>query len=48
MCNSESTSNKGKGRFDIFQNFAYVSSYLYLKGISWKRDCKISSKVKML
>ena len=49
MRDSESTSKaKGKFTLDIFQNFAYVSSYLDLKSISGKRDCKISSKVKML
>ena len=29
--------NKGKVMLDIFQNFAYVSSYLHFKSISWKQ-----------
>ena len=49
MHDSESTSKiKGKVALDIFPNLAYVSSYLHLRSSSWKRDCTISSKAKML
>ena len=39
--------NKGKATLESFQNFPYVSSYLYLKSFAWKRDYKISQKLQM-
>ena len=39
--------NKGEVTLHSFRNFAYVSSYLRLKGFAWKRDYVISQKVQM-
>ena len=39
--------NKGEVPLDSFRNFAYVSSYLRLKGFGWKRDYVIFQKVLM-
>ena len=47
MRDAESASKvKGKVIWDIFRNFAYVSSYLHLKSFVWKRDCTITLKLK--
>ena len=43
-----SKKKRDKVTLDIFPNLTYVSSYLHLKSTSWKRDCTISLKVKML
>ena len=39
--------NKGEVTLDTFPNFAYVSSYLHLNTLTWKRGCTITSDVQM-
>ena len=46
MLDSERTFKiKARLPWTVFENFAYVSSYLHLKSFAWKRDCPISSKL---
>ena len=44
----KSVKNKAEVTLDSFRNFAYVSSYLHLNDLTWKRDYAISSKLQML
>ena len=47
MLDSERTFKiKARLPWTVFENFAYVSSYLHLKSFAWKRDCPISSKLR--
>ena len=39
--------NKGNVTLDTFRNSAYISSYLQTKVLARKRDCAISSKLRI-